>query len=198
MCSVQCPSGVDISKLIIEARAEYGKRKGFSRAVHLLSRNRYLEHDGQYVCPDCKYRNSHCRRSNGFWKKPPALTKQRALPRFAFGTFIRKGRKFLQNCPPIAQPIDKVAYFTDCYVNYNDHDLGFAVIKTLRHNNIDVIIPKQLPAPVPAMVYGNIKTARADLAYSVKHLAEAVRKAIRSSAPSRAPRCASNTNCDSS
>jgi Fe-S oxidoreductase len=72
--------------------------------------------------------------------------------------------------------VDKVAYFTDCYVNYNDHELGFAVIKTLRHNNIDVILPKQLPAPVPAIMYGTIKTARADLAYSVKHLAEAVRK----------------------
>ena len=29
------------------------------------------------------------------------------------------------------------------------------------------------------MVYGNVKTARQDLAYSVKHLADAVRKDIK-------------------
>jgi Fe-S oxidoreductase len=45
----------------------------------------------------------------------------------------------------------------------------------LRHNDVEVILPKQRPAPLPAVVYGDVKTARRDLAYSVKHLAEAVR-----------------------
>jgi anaerobic glycerol-3-phosphate dehydrogenase C subunit len=175
MCSVQCPSGVDISKLIIEARAEYGKRKGFSRAVHLLSRNRYMSMLGNLCAPIANIVIA-LPPFKWFLEKTVGLDKTRSLPRFAFGTFIRKGRKYLKNCTPLAKPVDKVAYFTDCYVNYNDHELGFAVLKTLRHNDIDVILPKQLPAPVPAMMYGTIKTARADLAYSIKHLAEAVRK----------------------
>jgi Fe-S oxidoreductase len=33
-----------------------------------------------------------------------------------------------------------------------------------------------LPAPLPAIVYGDVKTARKDLAYSIKHLAKAVRE----------------------
>jgi anaerobic glycerol-3-phosphate dehydrogenase C subunit len=175
MCSVQCPSGVDISKLIIEARAEYGKRKGFSPAVRLLSRNRILSAFGNLFAPVANTVIS-LPPFKWFLEKTTGLDKTRSLPKFEFGTFIRKGRKYLANCPPITQPIDKVAYFTDCYVNYNDHSLGFAVIKTLRHNDIDVIIPNQLPAPVPAVVYGNIKTARADLAYSVKYLADAIRE----------------------
>jgi Fe-S oxidoreductase len=36
-------------------------------------------------------------------------------------------------------------------------------------------LPKQLPAPLPAIVYGNVKRARRDLSYSVRHLAKAVR-----------------------
>ncbi len=175
MCSVQCPSGVDISKLIIEARAEYGKSKGFSRTVHILSRNRILSMFGNAFAPIANVLLSLAP-FKWLLEKTVGLDRSRSLPKFEFGTFIRKGSKYLRSCPPIAQPIDKVAYFTDCYVNYNDHSLGLAVIKTLRHNNIDVIIPKQLPAPVPAMVYGNVKTARADLAYSVKHLADAVRQ----------------------
>jgi Fe-S oxidoreductase len=63
----------------------------------------------------------------------------------------------------------------DTYANYNDHELGFAVLEVLRHNDIDVILPKQRPAPLPAIVYGNVKRARRDLSYSVKHLAKAVR-----------------------
>lgn len=36
-------------------------------------------------------------------------------------------------------------------------------------------MPKQLPAPLPAIVYGDVKRAKKDLAYSVRHLAKAVR-----------------------
>jgi len=53
--------------------------------------------------------------------------------------------------------------------------LGFAVVDVLRANDIDVILPEQLPAPLSAIVYGDVKRAKKDLAYSVKHLAEAVR-----------------------
>jgi Fe-S oxidoreductase len=72
-------------------------------------------------------------------------------------------------------PIDKVAYFVDTYVNFNDHELGFAVIDVLRHNDIEVILPKQRPAPLPAIVYGDVKTAKRDLSYSVKYLARTAR-----------------------
>jgi Fe-S oxidoreductase len=40
---------------------------------------------------------------------------------------------------------------------------------------VEVILPDQRPAPLPAIVYGDVKTARRDLTYSVKHLAQAVR-----------------------
>jgi Fe-S oxidoreductase len=48
-------------------------------------------------------------------------------------------------------------------------------LDVLRHNGIEVILARQLPAPLPAIVYGDVKRARKDLAYSVKHLAKAVR-----------------------
>jgi Fe-S oxidoreductase len=37
------------------------------------------------------------------------------------------------------------------------------------------MLPDQLPAPLPAIVYGDVKRAKKDLAYSVRHLARAVR-----------------------
>jgi Fe-S oxidoreductase len=76
---------------------------------------------------------------------------------------------------PIENPVDKVAYFVDTYANYNDHELGYAVLDVLRANGIEAILPEQLPAPLPAIVYGDVKRAKKDLAYSVRHLAKAVR-----------------------
>jgi Fe-S oxidoreductase len=98
------------------------------------------------------------------------------MPRFGRGSFLQAGRKYLASCEPIAKPVEKVAYFVDTYANFNDHELGFAVVDVLRHNGVEVILPDQRPAPLPAIVYGDVKTARRDLSYSVKHLASAVRQ----------------------
>ena len=76
----------------------------------------------------------------------------------------------------IKNQIDKVAYFTDTFVNYNDHELGFAAIKFLRANNIEVIVPAQRPAPLPAVVYGDIATSKKDLQYNVEQLAKVIKQ----------------------
>jgi Fe-S oxidoreductase len=104
------------------------------------------------------------------------LDKRRNMPRFKRGSFLKAGHKYLASCEPIEKPIDKVAYFVDTYANYNDHALGFDVLEVLRHNNIEVVLPDQRPAPLPAMAYGDIQKARKDLSYSVRRLAQAVRE----------------------
>ena len=174
MCSVQCPAGVDVSKLVTEARGEIARRKGLSRAVFTLSNNRYLSMLGSMFSP---LSNFVMKLGVVKWllEKIAGLDKRRGLPSFERGTFIKKGREYLAAEGPVKEPIDRVAYFVDSYANYNDHALGFAVIKCLRHNQIEVILPKQRPSPVPSMVYGDVPRARRELEYSVGHLAKAVR-----------------------
>jgi Fe-S oxidoreductase len=173
-CHQQCPSGVDISKLVATARAQYVKRRGLRRAELALSRNRYLSVLGSLFAPVSNW-FLRLRVFRWLLEKTFGLDKKREMPRFVRGSFLRAGRKYLAACESIAEPVDKVAYFVDTYANYNDHELGYAVLGVLRHNDIEVILPKQRPAPLPAMVYGDVKWARKGLAYSVKHLAEAVR-----------------------
>ena len=174
MCSVECPSGVDISKLVIEARAEYVKRKGLTRTEEMLARNRRLSKLGSAFSP---LSNFIMGRAVFKWllDKYAGLDRRRTMPKFRRSSFLKKGRRYLAKAGPVAGPTDKVAYFVDSYANYNDHDLGFAVVKCLRHNKIDVILPNQLPAPLPAIAYGDLKTARKDLTYIVRNLADAVR-----------------------
>ncbi len=173
-CRLQCPSGVDISKLMATARARYVKRKGLRRAERVLSNNRYLSMLGGIFSP---VSNFVMRLPIFSWllEKFAGIDRRRTMPVFRRGSFLRAGRKYLVSCSPIEKPVDKVAYFVDTYANYNDHELGFAVLNVLRANDIEVILPKQLPAPLPAIVYGNVKRARRDLSFSVKHLAKAVR-----------------------
>ena len=173
-CLQQCPSGVDISRLMVAARAEYVKRRGLRRTERMLSGNRRLSMLGGVFSPlsDIVMRQPI---SRILLEKVAGIDRRRAMPAFNRGSFLKVGRKHLAHGGPMEKPVDKVAYFVDAYANYNDHELGFAVLKILRHNNIEVVLPDQLPAPLPAIVYGDVERARKDLSYNVKHLAEAVR-----------------------
>lgn len=173
-CSIECPSGVDISKLIIEARAELAKKKGFSTTEKMLIHNRLLSIAGSMFKPLSNFFMS-LGVFKWFLEKFAGFDRRRGMPAFSGGSFIDKGRKYLETLTPITQPVDKVAYFTDTYAASNDHELGFAVIDCLHHNDIEVILPDQVPAPLPAMVYGDLKTARKDMNFNVASLVKAIR-----------------------
>jgi len=156
------------------ARAEYVKRRGLRRAEMALSHNRYLSVLGSIFSPISNF-FMNLAVFKWFLEKFSGIDRRRSMPEFRRRSFLKAGRKYLAACKPIESPIDKVAYFVDTYANYNDHELGFAVLEVLRHNDIEVILPKQRPAPLPAIVYGNVGRARRDLSYSVKYLARVVR-----------------------
>ena len=173
-CLRQCPSGVDISTLMIAARAQYARAKGLRRPERILGHNRYMSMLGGIFSPI----SNLAMRLPVFkllLEKSAGIDKRRTMPGFRHGSFLKAGRKYLASQGSIENPTDKVAYFVDTYANYNDHELGFAVLEVLRHNNIDVILPNQLPAPLPAIVYGDVSRAKKDLTYTVRHLAKAVR-----------------------
>jgi len=174
VCSVECPSGVDISKLVTAARAEYVRRKGLMSAELVLSRNRYLSMLGGAFWPVSNF-VMNLGVFKWFLERIAGLDRRRDMPRFQRSSFLKAGRKFLASCQPIERPIDRVAYFVDTYANYNDQGLGFAVLGVLRANGIEVVLPRQRPVPLPAICYGDVRRARRDLLYNVKHLAEAVR-----------------------
>jgi FAD/FMN-containing dehydrogenase/Fe-S oxidoreductase len=173
-CLRECPAGVDVSKVMAAARAEYARRKGLPLTQRILGRNRYISMLANTFAPVSNFvmRKEFAKR---LLEKIAGLDSRRTMPKFAFGTFLSAGRAYLKTCTPSEMPIDKVVYFVDTYVIFNDHELGFAVIDVLRHNDIEVILPKQRPAPLPAIVYGDVKLAGKDLSYSVKYLAQAAR-----------------------
>ena len=174
-CQQECPSRVDVSKLMGAARARYVRRRGLRRTELALSNNRLLSLAGSAIAPVA---NWVCAWPVTGWglEKVLGLSRSRRLPRFEQGSFISAGQAYLDGLPPIENPVDHVCYFTDTYVNSNDHELGFDVLDVLRANDIDVVLPAQRPAPLPAICYGDTKRARKDLELNVRHLAPWVKK----------------------
>ncbi len=173
-CLRECPSGVDIPGLMSFARAQYARRLGLTWGERLLSGNHFLEVMGSIFSPAANTLTKS-RRLRGILERCFGIDRRRRIPQFARGSFIRAARRYLAARTPPAQPVDKVAYFVDTYANYNDHELGYAVLDVFGANEVEVTLPKQLPAPLPAIAYGDLDRARKHLAYSLKHLAEAVR-----------------------
>ena len=174
-CVLDCPSGVDVSKMIMEVRARLAKKRGLGQVAKVLASNRYMSMLAAVFAPVSNIFMSF-KPVRWIMQKLTGIDSRRAMPKFSFSTFLKKANKYLARQPKLENPVDRVAYFTDTFVNYNDHGLGFAILKFLRCNNIDVIVPKQRPAPLPAVVYGDIRTSKKDLQYNVKYLSEVVKQ----------------------
>ncbi|MEJ2648472.1 MAG: FAD-linked oxidase C-terminal domain-containing protein, partial [Sedimentisphaerales bacterium] len=125
-CQLQCPAGVDVSKMMAAVRAKYVKRKWLRKTEFILSNNRFLSKAGSFFAP---FSNIFTQRPvfAGLLENFTGIDKRRRMPGFLRSTFLKKGRKYLASLKPLENPVDKVAYFVDTYVNYNDHELGFAV-----------------------------------------------------------------------
>ncbi len=175
MCSVQCPAGVDVSKLIIETRAQLASNTGFTVTEYALAHNRWLSALGSAFAP---LSNWVLGLSVVRWimEKMMGFDRTRRFPKFQRGSFIRKARRSPAMLSDAVEGNGKVAYFVDCFANWNDHELGFATVKLLRKLGICVAVPKQRPAPLPAFVYGNLKAARRDLEYNIAQFAPLVKK----------------------
>jgi FAD/FMN-containing dehydrogenase/Fe-S oxidoreductase len=175
MCSLECPSGVDVSKLIVEARAKLAKYSGFSITEFALSNNRWMSILASTFAP---LSNWIMNLSPTRWllEKTLGFDRGRTFPAFQRGSFIKKANYYLQHAGPDTDPVDKVVYFADSYARYNDHNLGLAVIKVLRRLSIEVVVPNQRPAPMPAYVYGNLARARKDMKYNLRQLWPYVRQ----------------------
>lgn len=175
MCSIQCPAGVDVSKLIIEARSRLARDTGFTVTELALSHNRLLSRVASAFAPLSNWVLG-LPVSRYLMEKTLGLDRTRRFPRFQRGSFIQMGRKHLEQQPAILQPADRAVYFVDTYANWNDHDLGMAVLNLLRKLDVEIAIPHQRPAPLPAYVYGHLEAAVKDLDYNCRHLFSYVRK----------------------
>jgi FAD/FMN-containing dehydrogenase/Fe-S oxidoreductase len=174
-CRLECPAGVDIPKLMIEAKAQFIERNGLPPSDLWRSRLDLVSRWGSVMYPAANWMLRN-RQARWLLEKAFGLARARKLPRFAAQPFVRwAARKKLTKRPRHAQR--KVLYFVDLYVNYFDPQLGRALVRVLEHNGVSVYVhPHQRPSGISMISIGALEPARKLAARNIHLLAEAVRQ----------------------
>lgn len=175
-CQLECPAGVDIPHLMLEARAAYVAANGLSRADWILSRAHSFGRLGSSMSPIANWALSQ-RGVRWVLDRFLGIARKRKLPPFAGQTFLKQARKTLGDRTKLGGETKPVVYFVDHFVNHHDPQLGWALVRILEHHGIPVLVPPKQTGSGMAMVSaGDLDAARELAEYNVRTLAEFARE----------------------
>jgi FAD/FMN-containing dehydrogenase/Fe-S oxidoreductase len=174
-CRLECPAGVDIPKLMIEAKAQYVASNGLGTADWVLTRIDSFARWSSRLAPLANW-VLHTRWTRWLLEKSVGIAQGRKLPRVASSSFLRRAEK-RRLTRPTRRTGGKVLYFVDLYANWYDVQLADALVAVMEHNNIAVYVhPDQLASGMNRLAVGDVERARTAAARNVRILAEAVRQ----------------------
>ncbi|MBN1631759.1 MAG: anaerobic glycerol-3-phosphate dehydrogenase subunit C [Thermoleophilia bacterium] len=169
MCAVECPSSVNIPKLMLEAKSKYRASHRGKPVELILGRAETVSRLGRAVAP----------LANRLVNQPVlrrlaeplvGIDRRRPMAPFARKTFrqIAAGRG-LGSTQPAAEavPAPTVAYFYDLFANYNDPELAHTVERVLAAHGVRVVLPEQRASGIPEMLYGYADAARETAEFNV-------------------------------
>jgi anaerobic glycerol-3-phosphate dehydrogenase C subunit len=168
MCTVDCPSGVNVMKLVLDMRARLAEERGLSRSSRALITFETLSRLCSWFAPMVNYFSAQPM-LRFMLEKTAGLDRTCELPRFS----RNKLKKHLKN--ESAGSHHKVAYFADTFASCSDPEIARALVSSLGKNNIEVVLPKQKGAGMPALAYGSLNRARRRARYNIRHLAPLTR-----------------------
>jgi FAD/FMN-containing dehydrogenase/Fe-S oxidoreductase len=175
MCRIECPSNVDIPKLMLEAKAAYVNTNGLTLHDRLLTRIDTLAAFAGRLpgIANWAFGNPQAR-----WllEKVTGIAQGRKLPRLARRSFLQHAAMRRLHHPPRTSA-EKIVYFVDTYANHFDTQLGEALVRVMRHNGVAVFVRQdQVQAGMPMIAAGALDPARDVAAQNVAALAESVRQ----------------------
>jgi FAD/FMN-containing dehydrogenase/Fe-S oxidoreductase len=175
LCEKECPSGVDVSSLMLEAKAAYVENHGLSPGDWLLSR---IESWSRIASRAPILTNALLASRPARWllERLVGLSRLRRLPRVHRTPFTRRAARLGLTKARPHEPGPRVVYFVDVFANYFDQELAESVVAVLRQAGVNVFIPPgQRGSGMPALVVGDVDHAR-DLALAnLRVLGNAVR-----------------------
>jgi FAD/FMN-containing dehydrogenase/Fe-S oxidoreductase len=174
-CRLECPSNVDIPKLMLEAKAEYVASNGLRFGDWLLTHLDLVGSVGNLVSPLVNWAIAN-RWMRWLIEKLFGIAQGRKLPRFAPRSFIRRaGRRRLTR--PTRRSGRKVLFFVDVYANYHDTQLAEALVAVMEHNGVAVYVhPGQWSSGMSMLTLGAVDRVRTVAEHNIALLAEAVRQ----------------------
>ena len=169
-CRTECPAGLDVSSMMIEAKAAYVEEHGLAPTDWFLSRvDLWAKLASKFpILWNALLKNGPMR-----WliERSFGLSRHRSLPRAHRTSFLRRAERLGLTKARPQEPGPRVAYFVDVFANHFDQELAEAVVGVLRQAGVNVHVPKrQRGSGMAALVAGDLDHAR--------HLAQANLRAL--------------------
>lgn len=175
MCARECPSQVDIPRLMLAAKAIHAEQQGLDRADATIARNESYAWLGSLLAPLVNTA-LQTRTFRWFLDKFLGLSRQRRLPSFAASNFLRRAHRHGWTRKPTTSG-PRVAFFVDQFATYNDPTIAEAVVAVLHHNGVEVYVPpRQLSCGMAPLAVGDLDTARENVEVNLRELADLVRE----------------------
>ncbi|MBV8317601.1 MAG: FAD-binding protein [Planctomycetaceae bacterium] len=175
LCPKECSSGIDISSLMLEAKAAYVENHGLPPRDWMFSR---VELWSRLASRLPLMWNTLMSNQAVRWsvERLFGLSRLRQLPRAHRTPFVRRAARCGLNRPRPQAPGPRVLYFVDIFANYFDQALAEAVVAVLHQAEVNVYVPMaQRGSGMPALIVGDVEYAR-DLALAnLRILGDAVR-----------------------
>ncbi len=175
LCRPECPSGVDVSSLMVEAKAAYVERHGLPPRDWIFSRLEVWARLASRLPILTNFLLTR-RWSRGWLERLLGVSRHRVLPLARRSSFTRRAARLGLDRPRPQQSGPRVVYFVDLFANYYDHDLAEATVSILRHAGVNVYVPsRQRSSGMASLVVGDIDHAREQATANLRILANAVR-----------------------
>jgi Fe-S oxidoreductase len=173
-CRLECPAGIDVPKMMIEAKAQYVANDGLRLGDWILTRLDLFSALGSMLSPFTNWALQN-RQMRWLMEKTIGLAQGRKVPRFTSRSFMRRAHR-RRLTRPTRRTGRKVLYFVDTFANYHDPQIAEALVAILEHNGISVYVhPEQTQSGMAMISLGAIEQARETARHNIEILAEAVR-----------------------
>src|SRR5262249_24000161 len=136
----ECPAGVNIPKMMLEAKAAYVAENGLGRLTWALARTDMLSFVGSKFAPLANWLMNR-RTFRWLVEKGLGISRRRRLPPLAQTSFLQKAQKngwAKRRLTSLRErELPPVALFVDTFANYHDPDVAEAAFRVLRHLDVE-------------------------------------------------------------
>ncbi|TMA59326.1 MAG: anaerobic glycerol-3-phosphate dehydrogenase subunit C [Deltaproteobacteria bacterium] len=179
LCYIKCPYtpgdhewAIDFPRLIARAKALGVKKKGVPLVDKLLGNPDLVGKLGTATAPLANWGNENAL-NRQLMHSVVGIHKDKKLPRFASKTFAAQFDGHHKT--PRGEPAAKIAFFSTCYVNYNQPEIGTDTLEVMAHNNIDVAFAYERCCGMPLWHNGDMDGAIAAARRNVDSLTQHVK-----------------------
>jgi len=167
LCYPKCPYvpphefAVDFPKLMLRAKINQAQEEGIALRERVLGATDAVGTAMTKIAPIANAA-AHSRFNRALMESTIGIHRDRILPEYASETLLQWWSRRAP-LPPPAEASADVAIFGTCFVNYNDPEIGKAVVEVLEMAGCRVDVPEQVCCGMPKLDGGDLEGAR-DLA----------------------------------